>query len=230
MSYLNTNKEIEHLRPTMAVLPIGSLEQHGPHLPVSTDTIIAEKVAEKVAEHFHAYLLPPIPYSLSLEHEEKISTITLTPNLLHDILIQISINLKQHGFKCLVIVNGHGANFILRNTVRWINYKVGLLTILIDLGYMYFGERFSRDVHAGRVETSLIMYLAPQLVRQDQLIDEVPETPRDYLDFKPLTRISRSGVWGEARKASSEEGKRIFEQLIKVAIEEIKKVMEFKEM
>lgn len=229
VSYLNTDKEIESLKPNMAVLAVGSLEQHGPHLPVSTDTIIAVKVAEKIAEYFGAYLLPPLPYSISIEHEEKISTVTLTPNILHEILTQIATNLKQHNFKYFVIVNGHGANFILRNTVRWINYRIGLLTILIDLGYMYFGERFSRDIHAGRIETSLMMYLAPELVRQDQLVDEVPCIPRDYLDYKPITHISKSGVWGEAKKANSEEGRRIFEQLINMAIEEIKEVIKFKE-
>ncbi len=227
VSYKDTSYEIEKKRPFMAILPVGSLEQHGGHLPVSTDTIIAERVAEKIADYFNAYLLPPIPYSISLEHEEKISTIAISPPLLFRIVVEIARSLKSHGFKCLVIVNGHGGNFILRNATRWINYRIKLLTILIDLTGMYFGERFSKDVHAGRIETSLMLYLAPELVKREFIVDAVPSVPRDYLDYKPLTRISSSGVWGEAKKSTPEEGKALFEQLVNTAINEIEKILKY---
>ncbi|MEM1546774.1 MAG: creatininase family protein [Candidatus Methanomethylicia archaeon] len=228
LSFENTNAEIEKVDPKMAILPIGSLEQHSKHLPISTDTIIAFEVAKKIAENFNALLLPPFNYSISMEHQNFKSTVWLSPLTLYYTIKDIATSLKKHDFKVFVIVNGHGANFLLRNVVREINYQMGLLTILIDLANMYFGSREAKEIHAGNIETSLILYLKPNLVKREFLEDEVPEVSRDYLDYAPLDEISKSGIWGEAKKASSENGKKIFENIVTSAINDIKKVLKFK--
>lgn len=228
LSFENTNEEIEKSDPKMAILPIGSLEQHSKHLPISTDAIIAFEAAKKIAENFNALLLPPLNYSISLEHQNFKSTIWLSPLTLYHTIKDIANSLKKHDFKVLVIVNGHGANFLLRNVVREINYQMDLLTILVDLANMYFGSRDAREIHAGSIETSLILYLKPNLVRKEFPEDEVPDVSRDYLDYAPLNEISKSGVWGEPKKASSENGKKIFESIVADAIDEIKKVLNFR--
>ncbi|MEM3151115.1 MAG: creatininase family protein, partial [Candidatus Bathyarchaeia archaeon] len=115
LSFENTNAEIEKVDPKMAILPIGSLEQHSKHLPISTDTIIAFEVAKKIAENFNALLLPPFNYSISMEHQNFKSTVWLSPLTLYYTIKDIATSLKKHDFKVFVIVNGHGANFLLRN-------------------------------------------------------------------------------------------------------------------
>lgn len=230
LSFENTDREIEETNPEIAVLPIGSLEQHSKHLPISTDTIIALEVAKEIAKHFNALLLPPINYSISMEHQNFKSTISLSPLTLYYIVKDIATSLKGHDFKIFVIVNGHGANFLLRNVVREINYQINLLTILVDLANMYFGSRDAKDIHAGYIETSLILYLKPHLVKKGLLEDEVPSVSRDYLDYAPLDEISKSGVWGESTKASSESGKNIFERIVVEAINDIEKVLKFKSL
>ncbi|MEM2780447.1 MAG: creatininase family protein [Candidatus Aenigmatarchaeota archaeon] len=228
LSFENTNEEIEKSDPKMAILPVGSLEQHSKHLPISTDAIIAFETAKKIAENFDALLLPPLNYSVSLEHQNFKSTVWLSPLTLYYTIKDIAASLKKHDFKVFVIVNGHGANFLLRNVVREVNYQIGLLTILVDLTNMYFGSRDAKEIHAGNIETSLILYLKPHLVKKEYLEDEVPDVSRDYLDYAPLNEISKSGVWGEPKKASSENGKEIFEKIVTDAINDIKKVLKFK--
>jgi creatinine amidohydrolase len=230
LSFENTDAEIENSNPKMAVLPIGSLEQHGGHLPISTDAIIAFEVAKKIAEHYTAFLLPTLNYSISMEHKNFKSTVWLSPITLYKVIKDIAASLKYHDFKVFIIVNGHGANFLTRNIVREINYKIRLLTILVDLTNMYFGSKTAKEVHAGKIETSLILYIKPQLVKKGFLKDEVPRVSRDYLDYAPLNEISKSGIWGEATKASSENGKLIFEKMVAEAIKEIKRVLEFKKI
>lgn len=228
LSFENTNEEIEKSNPRIAILPVGSLEQHSKHLPISTDTIIAAEVAKKIAEHFNALLLPSLNYSISIEHQNFKSTVWLSPLTLYRVIKDIATSLKKHDFKVFVIVNGHGANFLLRNVVREINYHMNLLTILVDLANMYFGSRDAKEIHAGNIETSLILYLKPRLIRKEFLEDEVPDVSRDYLDYAPLNEISKSGVWGEPTKASSENGKKIFKSIVADAINDVKKVLKFK--
>ncbi|MEM2739686.1 MAG: creatininase family protein [Candidatus Bathyarchaeia archaeon] len=207
--------DIARIKPIIAVQPIGSMEQHGLHLPVSTDTIIACEVSRALAERIEAFLLPPIPYSCSIEHSRYTSTIWLRPFTLHNLLKDIAISLRVHGFKALIIVNGHGGNYNLKSIVREINYRFGRrpLTLLVDLGSMYFGSRYAEDIHAGRYETSLMLYLKPELVGE-LTGDSKPEAMRDYIDYISIDELTPTGVWGEPSRASREEGERIFERIV----------------
>ena len=166
LSYESTARDVENANPKICVLPIGSLEQHGDHLPISTDTIIALEVAKRIAEYFNALLLPPIPYSLSLEHRKSRATVWLFPETLLSLIRDIARSLEYHKYEVLIVINGHGANFILRNVIRKLNYTLDLLAILVDLGAMYFGSRYSKEVHARRSETSIIPYLRPDLIKK----------------------------------------------------------------
>ncbi|RLF14170.1 MAG: hypothetical protein DRJ66_06535 [Thermoprotei archaeon] len=227
LSYESTAKDIESIGPKICVLPIGSLEQHGDHLPISTDTIIALEVAKRIAKHFNAFLLPPIPYSLSLEHRKSRATIWLSPETLISLIKDIAHSLEYHKYEVLIVVNGHGANFILRNVVRELNYTLNLLVILIDLGAMYFGSRHSREVHAGRSETSIMLYLRPDLVRKESAKDYIPHVTRDYLDYLSMLDISPYGVWGEPTKATKEYGEKLLNNIVKEAIDYVSEVIKF---
>lgn len=228
LSYESTNEEIENQKPFMAVQPLGSTEQHGPHLPVYTDSIIALEVSKAIAKHFKALLLPPIPYSCSIEHYNYISTVWLKPTTLRIVLKDVIEALKHHGFKVLVLVNGHGGNFILKNIVREMNYvfKNKPITILVDLGSPYFGIVDSEDIHAGKIETSLMLYLRPKLVKKIAK-DNVPNVTRDYLNYAPIDEITVSGVWGLPSSASKKYGEELFNRIVKKAIDYVKNVLKF---
>lgn len=219
LSYESRESDIAEAKPLIAVLPIGSMEQHASHLPVSTDTIIALEVGRALAERIDALLLPPIPYGCSIEHSRYTSTVWLKPFTLYAIIRDIARSLRAHGFKVLIIVNGHGGNYILKSIVRELNYRLGRrpLTILVDLGGMYFGSRYVTDIHAGYHETSLMLYLRPNLVGE-LTGDFKPEATRDYLDYLSMDELTPKGIWGEPSRASREDGEKIFSRMVDEAV------------
>jgi len=227
LSYENCEADIARIKPTIAVQPIGSMEQHGPHLPISTDTIIAYEVGKALAEKLDALLLPPIPYSCSIEHSKYTSTIWIKPSTLNALLKDIAVSLRTHKFKALIIVNGHGGNYNLKSIVREINYRFNRkpLTILVDLGSMYFGSRYTEDIHAGYYETSIMLYLKPNLVGE-LTGDFKPKVTRNYLDYIPIDELTPTGVWGEPSRASREMGEIIFKKMIDEAESYILNVLE----
>lgn len=226
LSYEDAEAEIDRFKPILAVQPLGSTEQHGPHLPISTDTIIALEVGKAIAEHFKALLLPPIPYSCSIEHREYRSTVWIRSKTLYALLNDIVKALKFHGFEALILVNGHGGNFILKTFIREVNYRFNNkpITILVDLGNMYFGSREVEDIHAGRTETSLLMYLNPKFVKGSTRGSK-PKATRDLLDYSPINRFTDDGVWGSPTEASKEEGRKIFEEIVWKAVEYVEDVL-----
>ena len=226
ISYKNTNKEIEEHNPTMAIQPLGSTEQHGPHLPVCTDAVIALEVSKAMADHFKALLLPPIPYSCSLEHRGYKSTIWISPITLYLTVKDIVEALKFHGFKTVVIVNGHGGNFALKNIVRELNYMFdnNPLIILVDIGSFCLKIGEGIDIHAGDVETSLMIYLKPELVKEVGK-NYVPKVPRDYLNYMPMKEVTKEGIWGFPENASKERGKEIFTNIVREAISYVENVL-----
>jgi len=206
----------------MAVLPIGSMEQHGPHLPLCTDSIIAQSVAEAIARELNAFLLPCIPISSSIEHKDFAGSVWIMPQTLASIIRDIVLSLKYQGIKKIVVVNGHGGNFILKPAIRELNLlHKDLLVILVDLGGI---SPNNPDIHAGEAETSLLLYLRPELVK-GKGVDYIPKAPRSYIDYFGIKGLSRCGVWGLPSKASPEKGKQIFETLVRKSLEYIKDVL-----
>ncbi len=226
LSYKDPSTTIEKSGTLLAVLPVGSTEQHGSHLPLCTDTVIASKVAEHVAKRIGAFLLPCLPYSCSLEHRGFKGTIWLRSSTVAAVIRDISESLELSGFRFLAIVNGHGGNYILRPVVRELNAQPkGLKIILADIYSLASSLCKPSDLHAGEVETSLMLYLKPGLVGR-AMQDYVPAAPRadiDYLGFKGLTE---TGVWGWPSKASREKGERFFRTMVsetcKYILEKIK--------
>jgi creatinine amidohydrolase len=202
----NTYRDLEEAGINTAVLPVGSIEQHGPHLPLGTDWIIANKLAEEVAERLEdVYLLPAIPYSNSQEHLGFKGTISVKPNTLAKTIKDIIESLYLHGITRVVIISGHAGNWILKPTIRELNLQYPELNI-IQGGAM--GER-PEDIHAGMVETSQMLYISKDLVKKEKLIDSVPETTQEYLDYVGMRPLSGDGVWGKPSQSSVKKGEEI---------------------
>ncbi|MFE6520394.1 creatininase family protein, partial [Streptomyces sp. NPDC057794] len=102
----------------VAVLPVGSFEQHGPYLPLATDTLVACAVAREIAGAYPVHLLPPVTISCSHEHAAWPGTVSISSVTLHAVVRDIADSLRRSGVDALVVVNGHGGNYVLGNVVQ----------------------------------------------------------------------------------------------------------------
>ncbi len=206
--------EFQARRPDVAVLGVGAVEQHGPHLPVGTDLLAVDALARRVAERLDAWLLPPIPVSLSECHGPLGGTVWLKPATLAAVLRDIARSLEEQGVRVLVVINGHGGNFILEPAVERLNRDLISLKVLLapeSLALLPGQDRLfataDREVHAGEVETSVMLYLRPDLVRPPR-----PDGPvavgREFLDYVTIDRLNPEGVWGCPAQADPRKGER----------------------
>jgi len=219
---------------TVAVLPLGAIEQHGPHLPVSTDYVTATEVAEAavaaVAEEGRAsvVLLPGLAYTKSDEHHWSPGTIWLSWETLMAVLVDIGRSLQTSGITRLMFVNGHGGNSALGQVAcRELRRRFGLRTFFAHLGGPppdqkappTAGDELGLGIHGGHSETSLMLYLRPELVDMDKAVRRVPEHLTDYrlIGFgKPVSfgwlsdDFGPDGHIGDPTTATADDGKKRF--------------------
>lgn len=222
ITWENTYRELEESGAEVAVVPIGALEQHSIHLPLGQDWMCVQEVARRIAEQLGAYLLPALPYGNSQEHQDFMGTVWLQPATLAQVVKDIVASLRHHGFRKVVLVNGHGGNWILKPTVREIDLaRTGVMVVWVGPETYAPGAVGIRELHAGRGETSRALALFPHLVK-DERIDFVPEATREYLDYVGVKGVSPHGVWGEPTKASAEEGRQVLEAGVEAAVNYIR--------
>lgn len=232
LSYNSTAKEINEQKPTLAILPVGSTEQHGQHLPTATDTIIAGGIAEEVAKRMNAYLLPTMPYSTCHEHDGRMGSFTLKSQTLYSVIEDITEALHNQGIHQLAIVLGHGGIFIANPVIRELNAKYTDMKIVkVDLVQFFTSDKLNsileckNNLHACEYETSLIYKFREDLVHKEDIVDCVPDVPRDYLNYAPIFRYSPAGVWGMPSLASKEKGEAIFETMVNMSMDYINDVL-----
>ena len=215
----------------IALLPVGSIEQHGPHLPLDTDAFDAYYLALRVAEACSEpkpLVLPNISYGVAYHHDEFKGTVSISNDALAKLVYDIGMSVSQNGIKKLVIINAHGGNSpALNHAAQMINRDAHIF-VCVDSGEtsdvdIYALVETPNDVHAGEIETSTSLAVRPHLVKMDQARREVPEFSSRYLDFTSkrgvswyayTRKISRSGVMGDPTKANAEKGKKIWEIMI----------------
>jgi creatinine amidohydrolase len=113
-----TAPEVDTGNPAHAVLPVGSFEQHGPYLPLITDTVVASLIAGELAGAYGLFALPPVPVSCSQEHHAWRATVSVPSAVLAAYVSGIRDSVAGSGFRSLVLVNGHGGNYVLANVVQ----------------------------------------------------------------------------------------------------------------
>ena len=234
-SYKLTADEIMAQDPELAIIPVGSLEQHGPHLPVMTDWAIATELGRRVAELTGGFLLPALPISTCREQMGKKGSVWMEPPTFYAMMNDIIMSLKLQGFKKVAILQCHGGIFIMTPLVRDLNakYNPELMVVNID-GCMFWDPLYKEgiyetntELHAGEAETSIMLAIAPESVDMSKAVDEVPTVPRNYLSYGSIFRATKSGVWGEAKCATAEKGEKALSFFAGRAAEEMEKAFAY---
>lgn len=220
----NTWQEIRDSGVRLAVLPFGAIEQHGPHLPVGTDWLIARSVARRLAEELDALLLPAMPYGNSREHMAFPGTVTLRPSTLAAVLEDIVDSLRAHGIRIVVVLSTHGGNWILKPTLREINYRCPDVRLIWSSGVVpERGDAPPEDIHAGQHETATMLHLRPDLVKDTFADLDCPGTVgQEFLDYVGLDATTAEGVWGRPARASAEAGRRALEERVRSQVEYVR--------
>lgn len=209
------------------IIPLGSTEQHGPHLPVSTDTIIAEYFANQLTKKIPSYSLSGIPSGVSFEHRPFFN-ISISNDLLSELLSQICISLGENGFNQIIIINGHRGNM---GVVQYIPQKVERINSKVKVFGINYWQLIEREFdHGGFVETSLMLAIAPKLVQMHKAKSGylnkkmLHSTYTTFLSNTSSFKITRNGVLGDPRKATKEEGKKIISITMKNLVRTLKEL------
>jgi creatinine amidohydrolase len=244
-----TAPDFQNLDPTktIAILPIAAIEQHGPHLPVGTDTILNQGCLDLLAERAPADLdiriLPVQSVGKSNEHLWQKGTVTLPAPVPIEAWMEIGLSVARAGIRKIVFVNSHGGNESVMDIVtRELRVRAGMLAV--KTSWTRFGapdglysdiER-RHGIHAGDLETSLVMYFRPELVAHNRLQDFPSVAAADEADFKYLrptgqhayawiaSDLNPHGAVGEAQKASAEKGRLTAEHEVTHMIELLREV------
>ena len=186
---------------TVAVLPVGSTEQHGPHLPLATDSVIAWTVASEIAARYPVRLLPPIQFSCSQEHADWPGTVSISARTLISVITDIADSLRRNGVTSLVLVNGHGGNYVLSNVAQ---EGEGLALFPGRDDWAFAREKAGietsaySDMHAGELETSILLHAHPDLIRPGyEDSDHLAEDRRHMLTLG-LAPYTTSARWTES--------------------------------
>jgi creatinine amidohydrolase len=205
----------------IAVLPVGSFEQHGDHLPLTTDTVIACLIAARLAETYDLLLLPPITISCSHEHEGFPGTVSISAGTLISVIDDIRASLARSRITKLILVNGHGGNYVLSNITQQANVQGGHVVLFPGrddwnsardhAGMTTAGHD---DMHGGEMETSILLHAHPELVRDDYTVADHEASNRPHLLITGISAYSTSGVIGRPSLATGDKGKAALGSLV----------------
>jgi len=236
LTVANTWKEVAEARIDTAILPIGAVEQHGHHLPLGTDWYRADGYARRLAEGLgNVLLLPALPYGCSIEHIAFPGTVTLRPGTLAAILEDVVDSLRHHGIKYVVVTSAHGGNWIIKPTIREINFRQKDVVCLWANGALPDeGEQVPEDIHSGRSETSSMLHLYPELVRDHQAQPDSPGfVGQEFNDYVGYDKTTKTGAWGRPAQATAEQGEEGAEKAVEHAVKYVawvkKRVAELRE-
>jgi len=223
-----TGADFERLEKRTVLLPVGSVERHGDHLPLGTDGFLPEHIARKAAERLSCPVLPTLWYGSCKAMKPFSGTFDLDSDCLYKFVRSLISEVNRNGFRLLCIINGHGGNTTpLSMAARDISSRTDLSVIVIDwwreLGLSKLSS-FEAPGHAGEDETSAMMALQPERVKMEAARAHIVEYPRYRLYSRMLDRrLYSMALTGDARKAKAEKGAELLEvavlDLVRVVLE-----------
>lgn len=204
----------------VAVIPVGSIEQHGPHLPISTDSDIVTEVAKRISEKNRYLLLPTLNYGVSFEHAPFFN-LSIRESTLRIILTDLCSSLLANNIKTVFVINGHHGNLkAIRDFDARLKKSSENRLKVFSFSYWHFMQR--EFDHAGFVETSLMLAVSDnvkmKLAKKGLITDgmtkkEVEKIGR--LANKSFPKATKNGIWGDPRRATKKEGQIILTEIIK---------------
>ncbi len=232
---------------SIIVLPLGAIEQHGPHLPLNTDFVVADAASraaiEKVGAETNAWLLPTLAYTKSNEHLWSAGTMSLSASTLMSVLDDIGRSVAATPARKLLFINGHGGNSALTAMMnREIRLKYGLQTFLAhphmpaDQGGSSSENELGMGIHGGMDETSVMLHLRPDLVDMSLAVRRVPEKLAKNQHVRFGGRVAfgwlsndffADGHIGDPTGANAEIGRRMFDACVDTLAETLREISTF---
>jgi creatinine amidohydrolase len=240
-------------RDVVVLIPVGTIEDHGPHLPLNTDNVIVEAVCFETARRSNGAVLslPVVPVGLDEHHMDFPGTVSVEMELLLAYVAQCAISIARHGFKHLMIVNGHGSNasvceLAARKAVLATGMIVGAMA-----GNAAVNDALVHDVieqqrksahggigHACEYETAMMLHLRPDLVQMDKAVKELGQMATKYFNWGDhpqvaayswmdwWSRFSQTGIAGDPTVATAEFGRILFEETCNRMVELLREFRE----
>jgi len=215
----STWTELDEVETDLALLPVGSTEQHGPHAPLGTDTLNAEAVAEAAAERYHnpVVVAPVVPVAVAEEHRQFTGTLWTDESTFRAYVRDIVASLTAHGWDRVVLVNGHGGNIA---ALREVAGRIVRHDDAYAVPFTWFDEVDAEESmgHGGPLETALLQHANPETVSEDRL-DEAAEGGSDrWGDWQGRTNLAfdsheftENGVVGDPRGGSADLGEKLLD-------------------
>ncbi len=250
--YESTWQEVENLprETTVTILPFAAIEQHGPHLPIGTDSLITAGLADALDGRMpeKVLILPVQRFGSSPHHMVFSGSLTLTSRTFLDVAVELAGSLHHHGFRRGILLNGHGGNQALLDVAtQEIRLKFPDFRIVHATYWVLAAERFAQIResppggmgHAGEMETSIVLHLRPDLERSELAGPDGIEARsrfdhKDMLEparvgqFRFWNEMSAKGVLGDPATASAEKGKRFLDAATDALVELVEAVIEEK--
>lgn len=218
------------VEPRVAVLPVGALEQHGPHLPIVTDTLVAVAISNAIADVVPVRQLPPVTIGCSHEHAAYPGTLSISATTLSAIVTDVAASLRGQGIEHLIVVNGHGGNYVLSNVVQQANAEhlrsMALYPNRVDWDEARAAAGMTttahEDMHAGELEASILLAAWPEYLRagwqeawtdDDHLADD-----RRHLLTVGMDAYTATGIIGRPSLATEAKGRAVLQALGRNAV------------
>ena len=206
-------KRIEK-KKQIAIIPVGSIEQHGPHLPISTDSDIVTEIAFRLSEKINGLLLPTISYGISDEHFPFFN-LSVKKSTLSKILEDICESLIKNGISKILIINGHYGNL---DSLKSFERKKNRRKIKIFSYWKHMSREFD---HAGNVETSIMLAISKNVNMkkakkgfQTEGMSKQEISKINRLAQKSFPKVTGNGVWGDPTKSSAKLGREIIKEVV----------------
>lgn len=235
-----TAEEIARAAPRFAAVPVGSFEQHGPHLPVTTDTLIAQLLSRGLCDAAGGLLVAPIGVTCSHEHAGFAGSLSISPATLALLVQDLVASIESQGIGLTVLVNGHGGNHVLANVVQQLNASgarpgsgpVRPRVLLLPHRRQWeaacaqagIESTVSADMHAGEIETSILLHAFPHVVRREAVADHAAPD-RGQLAWRGMRHYTASGVIGFPSKATAPKGEALVAELVRAMRLEVEEAL-----
>jgi creatinine amidohydrolase len=212
----------QHLKKTKTIVfPFGTVEEHGRHLPLHTDAFIIQEVLKRVAKKKKFFLAPLVYYGVCTTTRDHPGTISISPETLRKLSYDLITESYKKGLRNFFLISGHGGSLhisAMKEIAEELIYTLKGVKIAVLSPYDILWKELSEiaetpnDSHAGELETSMMLFLAPELVK-GRSPEEYPKIPKPFT-VRDKVKYWPGGVWGNPQKASVEKGKRAVELMV----------------